>query len=123
MLRSMIGLLALLVAGTNAARAADDTSVRASVECEFAGNHAFPFSAGRDRCWDTINGKTLVPRTVIACAVQRSDGTLSVSFHFSELPKPECDNGKVASKEQYSRAAPLLGQKERSFFLSHVESK
>jgi hypothetical protein len=106
-----------------AAHAADEAAVQARVECGFASGGYFPFSAGRDRCWDAINGKTMVPKTAVACAVKRSDGVLSVTFHFSESPKPECDSGKVATKEQYSQALPLLGPKERAFFLSHINSK
>jgi len=105
------------------AHAADEPTVHAGVQCGFASGRAFPFTAGRDRCWEPINGKTMVPKSTLACAVQRSDGVLNVTFHFSESAKPECDNGKPATKEQYGRALPLLGKKEREFFLSHVDSK
>ena len=113
----------IVIAGMHTAQAADVPAVRAGVQCGFASGRDFPYSAGRDRCWEAINGKTLAPKTAIACAVQRSDGTLSVTFHFSELPNPECDNGKAATKEQYSRALPLLGPQERAFFLSHVGAR
>lgn len=119
--RIRAGLIVMLC--MQAAHAADEAAVQARVECGFASGGYFPFSAGRDRCWDAINGKTMVPKTAVACAVKRSDGVLSVTFHFSESPKPECDSGKVATKEQYSQALPLLGPKERAFFLSHINSK
>ena len=96
-------------------------TVQARVECGFSGGGYFPFTAGRDRCWSPINGKTLALKTVIACAVQRSDGTLAVTFHFSELAKPACDSGKPATKDQYTKALPLLGAKERAFVLSHID--
>jgi len=106
-----------------AVHAADEPTVRAGVQCGFASGSAFPFTAGRDRCWEPINGKTMLPKSTLACAVQRSDGMLSVTFHFSESAKLECDNGKPATREQYGRALPILGKKEREFFLSHADSK
>lgn len=96
-------------------------TVQARVECGFASGGYFPFTAGKDKCWSPINGKTLAPKTVIACAVQRSDGTLALTFHFSELSKPVCDSGKPATKDQYTKALPLLGPKERAFVQSHID--
>ena len=122
MLRSLIRAAALLMLATSAARAAD-ASVSARVECAPADKGYFAFSAGKDRCWEPINGKVMVPKAVLACAVKRSDGSLNVTFHFSEAPAPECDNGKVATREQAAQALPLLGPKERAFFSSHVETK
>jgi hypothetical protein len=116
MSRWLNGAILTAVVWSQPAFAVSQSSVQARVECGFASGAYVPFSAGRDRCWSPVNGKTLALKAVVACAVQRSDGTLAVTFHFSELPKPVCDNGKVATKEQYSRALSLLGQRsERSF--------
>ena len=121
-LGSIVGLLLPWLLQPFTAHAADPV-VRAGVECALAGKGYFPFTAGRDRCWEPINGRQMTPKTVIACAVQRSDGSLTVRFHFSESPNPECDNGTIATREQYTRALPLLGEKERTFFLGHVGTK
>jgi hypothetical protein len=102
------------------ATAAQNT-VRAAVECQAAGRGYFPFSAGRDRCWEPINGKVINPKTVLACAVLRSDGVLSVTFRYSEQEKVECDSGKVATRDQVEKALPLLGKREREFYRAHAK--
>jgi hypothetical protein len=47
-------------------------------------------------------------------------GVLSVTFRFSEQEKLECDSGKVATKDQVEKALPLLGKRERDFYLAHA---
>jgi hypothetical protein len=105
---------------------ADPATRSVRVECEFANGHSFPFTAGHDRCWDVINGKTLVPQGLVVCAHSWSDGRLSVTLRISELPKPECDTeearDKIATREQIGIALPLLGPKERQFVSSHSHS-
>lgn len=110
------------------ARADSDPGIRSvRVECEFANLHSFPFTAGKDRCWSDINGKTLAPRAVIACAHVAPDGRLSVTFRISEKAEPECDTEeageKVATAEQVARVVSLLGPRERSFVSAHSKSR
>jgi hypothetical protein len=105
-----------------AARAADP-AVRAAAECHVPGKGYTPFSAGRDRCWEPINGRSITPKRVGACAVKRSDGSLSVTFMFAETDTPECDNRHVASREEWTRALPLLGDKERALVTQRLGAK
>ena len=119
-MRTAVAFIAVFLLSGARANAAQST-VRAAVECQGTGRGYTPFSAGRDRCWEPIDGKALNPKTVLACAVQRSDGVLSVTFRFSEQEKLECDSGKVATKDQVEKALPLLGKRERDFYLAHAK--
>jgi len=111
--------VAHLVVGIGPAVA--QTSVRAMVECQGGGRGYFSFSAGRDRCWEPIDGKLINPKSAMACAVQRSDSVLSVTFRYSEQEKIQCDSGKVATREQAEKALPLLGKREREFYETHAK--
>lgn len=118
---AFLAVFLMLGARANAAQ----NTVRVSVECQGAGRGYFPFSAGRDRCWEPIDGKVLNLKTVLACAQQRSDGVLSVTFRYSEQQKVECDKEvpgiKVATKNQVEKALPLLGKRERDFYQAHAK--
>ena len=115
-------LVAVLVATIGANEACGmDNGVTATVQCAFATGRPATFGAGRDRCWDPVNGRTMVPRSALACAVERDDGSLSsVEFVFSEAEKPECIKGRPATPIQYNAALARLGTKERALFLSQI---
>lgn len=98
-----------------------DNRVTATVQCVFETGRPAPFGAGRDRCWDPVNGRTMVPKSSLACAIEHDDGTLgSVEFVFSEAEKPDCIKGRPATPSQYNAALPHLGTKERALFLSQI---
>jgi len=116
---------ALLLLGIAQGARAAVAPPEANVQCAFApGGGTFYLGAGHDRCWGPINGKTMAPKFMLACAVKREDGSLgSVSFIFSEVAVSECNNGQPATKDQYTKLLPELSAKERAFFLSHIGSK
>lgn len=98
-----------------------DNRVTASVQCAFATGRPATFGAGRDRCWDPVNGRTMVPKSALACAIEHDDGSLgSVEFVFSEAEKPDCIKGRPATPSQYNAVLPHLGTKERALFLSQT---
>ena len=98
-----------------------DNRVTATVQCAFSTGRPATFGAGRDRCWDPVNGRTMVPKSTLACAIERDDGSLSgVEFVFSEGDKPDCIKGRPATPSQYNSALPHLGTKERALFLSRI---
>jgi len=92
--------------------------VGTTVQCVFADGRAYSFGPGRDRCWDPINARTLHPRTALACANPRDDGSVRVTFVYSEANHPDCDDGRPATETEVLPALPQLGSNERKFFLS-----
>jgi hypothetical protein len=115
--------IGLLVVASERALAADP-QVGARVECEFQNLRYIPFTAGEDRCWNGLSGKPWSPKAAIACAVEFRDGRLRVNFRLSERAVPECDTEeameKPATPAQVAKALPLLGKKEREFFVKHA---
>jgi hypothetical protein len=89
--------------------------VRARVQCGLASGRSFSFAAGRDRCWEPINGKTLVIASVSACAVRTTTGILEVTFKFSEIAAVDCPERETASFDQARSALAQLGPHEREF--------
>lgn len=113
-----VALLTLLAATEACGR---DNRVTATVQCAFATGRPATFGAGRDRCWDPVNGRTMVPKSSVACAIERDDGSLgSVEFVFSEAETSACIKGAPATANQYNAALAYLGPKERALFLSQV---
>jgi hypothetical protein len=90
-----------------------------SVQCVFADGRVHSFGPGRDRCWDPINGRTLVPRTVLACSVPREgDPAPQIIFLFSEHEQPACERGRRASAAEIQSTLQQLGAQERAMVVA-----
>lgn len=122
---SITALIMLAVAATAPAQRAQAQAPRVGVLCQMSAQSAFPFGAGTDRCFQPINGKTLVPTAVAACFIQGNDYT-RVTFVFSAVPSPQCGGlaayGNPATKAQYEPGLAALAAKERAFVLEHLGS-
>ena len=86
-----------------------------SVACVFPDGRTHLFGPGRDRCWEAINGRTLMPRAVVACAEPREgDPTPKVTYLFAEMALSTCERGRPASVGEIQPTLQQLGPNERA---------
>ncbi len=103
--------------------AAENPKRQAMVYCVVSEKKAFPFPAGKDRCFKEINGQQSIYKSATVCAVDTTDG-LRLRFMYSVAEKATCIKGSpVTKKDDYSWVLDMLGKEEREFFLKHVNAK
>lgn len=117
----LLGFALALLASYSAVVVAEPANVRARVQCTLASGRSFPFAAGRDRCWEPINGKTLTITSVAVCADQTTAGILEVTFRFSEVAGAQCPERETATSDQIRGAIQQLGPQERAFVLVSLD--
>lgn len=102
----IIGLALITTANglLGAPAVAQGIAPRVGVVCVLSEQSAFPFSAGDNRCFSAINGRTLVPKYTAACLIRGNDYT-RINFMFSAVPNVQCGGlaayGNPASKDEY----------------------
>jgi hypothetical protein len=103
--------------------AAEDPTRKATVYCVVSEDKAFPFPAGKDRCFKEINGKKSAYKSAMVCAVNTTDRP-RLRFMYSVAAKATCIEGSPVTKEDdYRWGLEMLGQEEKEFFLKHVNAK
>lgn len=121
--RGVVLALSLPLCFPYSVMAAEKPKRDASVFCVVSEEKAYPFSAGKDRCFKEINGKKSVYKSVAVCAVDTTDGP-RLRFMYSVMPKASCIEGNpVTKKDDYNWGLAMLSSEEKDFFLKHVDAK
>ncbi|MDH4359605.1 MAG: hypothetical protein OEW33_02575 [Nitrospirota bacterium] len=103
--------------------AAENPKRQATVYCMVSEEKAYPFSAGKDRCFKEINGQKSAYKSATVCAMDTTDGP-RLRFMYSVADKATCIEGSPVTKaDDYSWGLEMLGKEEKEFFLKHIDTK